>query len=114
MGGAWIQAIGLTPKNYLPIIVGLELFQLVLSPTDALLKFGMNSAVRKMEYAADRFAAGLERPPPTASEIKAAEVYNEEEESKDGKNAVTKVNPHQKEQYSVLLSRALVKLHVQK
>lgn len=67
-----------------------------------------------MEYAADRFAAGLERPPPTASEIKAAEVYNEEEESKDGKNAVTKVNPHQKEQYSVLLSRALVKLHIQK
>jgi len=88
----------------------LELFQLVLSPTDALLKFGMNAAVRKMEYAADRFAAGLDRPPPTSSELVAAKVYNEQEENKD----VGIVDPAQKEEYSVLLSRALVKLHVQK
>jgi len=63
-----------------------------------------------MEYAADRFAAGLDRPPPTSSELVAAKVYNEQEENKD----VGIVDPAQKEEYSVLLSRALVKLHVQK
>ncbi|WFD01468.1 hypothetical protein MOBT1_000132 [Malassezia obtusa] len=41
-------------EPYLPVIVGLELFQLVLNPTDAVLKFGINAIVRRMEYAADR------------------------------------------------------------
>ncbi len=50
--------------NYLPIIIGLELFQLVLNPTDALIKFLLNSAIRRMEYAADHFAATLSRPGP--------------------------------------------------
>ncbi|KAK0545741.1 zinc metalloprotease [Tilletia horrida] len=53
-------AIAIT--EYLPVIVGLELFQLVLGPMDALIKFLMNSAVRRMEFAADRFAAELARP----------------------------------------------------
>lgn len=48
-------AIAVEP--YLPVIVGLELFQLVLNPTDALLKFGINAIVRRMEYAADRYVA---------------------------------------------------------
>jgi len=57
---------------YLPVIVGLELFQLVLGPADALVKFLMNSAVRRMEFAADRFAAELRRPVPTKAELEEA------------------------------------------
>ncbi|SNX87339.1 probable zinc metallo-protease [Melanopsichium pennsylvanicum] len=93
--------------NYLPIIIGLELFQLVLNPTDALIKFMLNSAIRRMEYAADRFAASLTRPGPTPSELAAATEFNAKEE-----NATVKVDPHQKDEYVDLLGKALIKLHV--
>ena len=94
--------------NYLPVIIGLELFQLVLNPTDALVKFLLNSAIRRMEYAADRFAATLQRPGPTPSELAAAAQFNTDEQ-----NATIKVDPHHKDQYVDLLGRALIKLHVQ-
>ncbi|CCF51569.1 hypothetical protein NDA11_003043 [Ustilago hordei] len=93
--------------NYLPVIIGLELFQLVLNPTDALIKFLLNSAVRRMEYAADRFAATLSRPGPTRSELAAVAEFNSEKD-----NASVKVDPHQKEEYVELLGKALIKLHV--
>ncbi|KAE8271748.1 hypothetical protein A4X09_0g605 [Tilletia walkeri] len=57
---------------YLPVIVGLELFQLVLGPADALVKFIMNSSIRRMEFAADRFAAELERPKLSKEELEAS------------------------------------------
>lgn len=60
--GFHVGSTGPGSATYLPIIIGLELFQMVLSPTDAVLKFLTNSAVRSMEYAADAFAARLERP----------------------------------------------------
>ncbi|PWZ01711.1 hypothetical protein BCV70DRAFT_199146 [Testicularia cyperi] len=93
--------------NYLPIIVGLELFQLVLNPTDAVIKFLLNAAVRRMEYAADRFAAQLDRPGPTPSELAAAEQFNTQEATE-----TSKVDPHQKEPYIDLLGKALIKLHI--
>ncbi|PWN53124.1 putative zinc metallo-protease [Violaceomyces palustris] len=101
--------------NYLPIVIGLELFQLVLNPTDALVKFGMNSAIRRMEYAADSFAAKLERPPPTESELKAAEAYNAQVTSEGGQGveAEVRADPYKKEAYTDLLGRALIKLHMQ-
>ncbi len=71
------SATVITP--YLPVVVGLELFQLVVNPLDAVLKFVLNAAVRSMEYAADSFAANLPRPPPTEAEVKAAEAYNSPE-----------------------------------
>ncbi|KAK0538433.1 zinc metalloprotease [Tilletia horrida] len=64
------QPIATAP--YLPVIVGLEIYQLVLGPADALIKFLMNSAVRRMEFAADRFAAELERPKPSRAELEAS------------------------------------------
>ena len=39
----------------LPVVIGLELFQLVLNPADALTKFAFNAAMRRMEFAADRY-----------------------------------------------------------
>lgn len=93
--------------NYLPIIIGLELFQLVLNPTDALIKFMLNSAIRRMEYAADHFAATLSRPGPTPSELSAAAEFNADKE-----NASVQVDPHDKEEYVDLLGKALIKLHV--
>lgn len=50
-----INAASSVRVGYLPIVIGFELFQLVLSPTDSLLKFAINAAVRRMEYAADRW-----------------------------------------------------------
>ncbi|UZJ52350.1 hypothetical protein CBS101457_001670 [Exobasidium rhododendri] len=80
---------------YLPVVVGLELFQLVLHPLDSLVKFGMNAAVRKMEFAADDFAARQPRAPalPT-KESSISEVVEQEE-------------------YSSLLSKSLIKIHIQ-
>jgi STE24 endopeptidase len=103
------KAIGTSTSdilNYLPIIIGLELFQLVLNPTDALVKFLLNFAVRSMEYQADRFAALLERPGPTQSELSAAAKYNSEADTP------VKVDPHVKEPYVDLLGKALIKLHI--
>ncbi|CBQ70846.1 probable zinc metallo-protease [Sporisorium reilianum SRZ2] len=93
--------------NYLPVIIGLELFQLVLNPTDAIIKFLLNSAIRRMEYAADRFAATLTRPGPTPSELVAAAEFNADKD-----NAAVKVDPNHKEPYVDLLGKALIKLHV--
>lgn len=103
------KAAGYSPAdlvNYLPIIIGLELFQLVLNPTDALIKFLLNSAVRRMEYGADRFAAFLERPGPTQSELAAAKEFNAEADQVD------QIDAHRKDSYIDLLGTALIKLHV--
>ena len=110
--GFQVAPVGLVDKllgtevlDYLPIVIGLELFQLVLNPTDALIKFATNAAIRRMEYAADRFAAQLERPGPTEAELKAAVSYNDEKPD-------VPADPHKKEPYTDLLGRALVKLHI--
>ncbi|WVF70200.1 hypothetical protein IAT40_004988 [Kwoniella sp. CBS 6097] len=44
-----------------PICIGFMLFQLVLEPTDALVKFLLNAETRRMEYQADEFAAELDK-----------------------------------------------------
>jgi len=78
---------------YLPIVLGLELFQMVLHPLDSLVKFGINAAVRRMEYAADDFAAKQPRAPALPSKEKTTEGQ---------------------EEYSSLLSKSLIKIHIQK
>lgn len=82
--------------SYLPIVVGLELFQLVFHPMDSFVKFGINAAVRSMEYAADSFAALQPRPAPLAS-------------SSDSGSKEAKVQ----EGYSALLGQSLIKIHIQ-
>ncbi|PWN88181.1 hypothetical protein FA10DRAFT_303170 [Acaromyces ingoldii] len=104
-----INAASSVQVGYLPIVIGFELFQLVLSPTDSLLKFAINAAVRRMEYAADRFAALQPRAPATEAEKRAAEVYN----ANDVLPGEKPVDVHDKESYITLLGRALIKLHVQ-
>lgn len=94
-------------RPYLPIMIGLELFQLVVGPLDSVIKFLLNSAVRSMEYAADRFAGQLSRPPPTAGEIKAAE---EKADASQGKEIV---DPYNQLPYTVLLKQSLIKLGIQ-
>ncbi|KAK4500330.1 hypothetical protein PRZ48_008519 [Zasmidium cellare] len=42
-----------------PIVIGFLLFNDVLSPTDALVKFGMNALTRKFEFEADEFSKRL-------------------------------------------------------
>lgn len=81
--------------SYLPIVVGLELYQLVLSPLDSVVKFGINKSVRVMEYSADRFAALQPRPAPLTT----SPDTKKSEEKQDG--------------YSTLLSSSLIKLHIQ-
>lgn len=127
-------------QTYLPIIIGLELFQLVLSPTDAVLQFLMNSCVRSMEYAADEFAANLSRPQFTQEQIKTLEseaaaesvvaslpdnVNKESSGDGDGDGEKKKddtLTAEEKlllertqiaEPYTTLLAQALIKLHVQ-
>lgn len=119
--------------GYLPIIIGLELFQLVLSPTDALLKFGINASVRSMEYGADEFAAGLTRPAFTEEQVeslmeeskkgpssKKASDAASDEKSKGGDHlpddpeAKLQLELSQMERrYDELLAKALIKLHIQ-
>lgn len=43
--------------DYLPVTVGLELFNLVVHPLDVLLEFLVNSIIRRFEYQADRYVA---------------------------------------------------------
>lgn len=105
-------------QGYLPIIIGLELFQLVLSPTDAVLQFLTNSCVRRMEYAADEFAARLQRPDFTDEQLKTLETESVEKATKaeDAATADTAVaSTHEQihEPYVTLLQTALIKLHVQ-
>ncbi|MCO5549647.1 hypothetical protein L7F22_003120 [Adiantum nelumboides] len=83
--------------GYLPIVVGLELFQLVLHPLDSLIKFSINAAIRRMEYAADRFAAQQ----PRAPELIGGSVKHKSED--------VELN----EPYTTLLGKALIKLHIQ-
>lgn len=119
--------------GYLPIIIGLELFQLVLSPTDAVLQFLMNSCVRRMEYAADEFAAGLSRPQFTRDQVElleseaaadsvVASLPENASVDADKKKGEDILSPQDKlvlerdqlaEPYSSLLAKALIKLHVQ-
>lgn len=127
------QSFGFDTSDYLPIIIGLELFQLVLSPTDALLKFLSNSAVRYMEFAADAFAAKIDRPAFTESELsELSELHNQAKspleddiargDSGKGEAAPAKMTSQKKldlelsqtqEPYDALLAKALIKLHVQ-
>ncbi|OCF76532.1 STE24 endopeptidase [Kwoniella mangroviensis CBS 8886] len=44
-----------------PICIGFMLFQLVLEPTDAFVKFLLNAETRRMEYQADEFAVQLDK-----------------------------------------------------
>ncbi|PWN31016.1 putative zinc metallo-protease [Jaminaea rosea] len=116
----------------LPVIIGLELFQLVLAPLDAVLKFLMNSAVRSMEYAADSFAAGLDRPAFTDEQVKEMhkepEPVAEKEESQSQEKGPEKKDEDQatrkelreaelaqstQTSYAELLQVALIKLHKQ-
>lgn len=117
----------------LPVIIGLELFQLVLAPLDAVLKFLMNSAVRSMEYAADSFAAGLDRPaftdeqvkemhkePEPVAEKEESQSQEKEQEKKDEDQATRKelreaeLAQSTQKSYAELLQVALIKLHKQK
>lgn len=84
--------------GYLPIVVGLELFQLVLHPLDSLVKFSINAAIRRMEYAADRFAAQQPRAPELIGGSKPKAKAEEVELN---------------EPYTTLLGKALIKLHIQ-
>ncbi|WFD32226.1 Ste24 endopeptidase [Malassezia sp. CBS 17886] len=109
---------------YLPVFVGLELFQLVLNPSDALLKFAINAVVRRMEYAADRFAALHDRPARTAAEHAARDLYKSPRDADEPLDATVAnwmqeidegevdIVDEEQETYTALLSRALVKLHV--
>ncbi|KAE8222318.1 hypothetical protein CF326_g8400, partial [Tilletia indica] len=111
---------------YLPVIVGLELFQLVLGPADALVKFIMNSSIRRMEFAADRFAAELERPKLSKEELEssakaaaslsaASAPASSKVEGGSGEDAVTKAGDNsaakddKKETSESVSARALVK-----
>ncbi|KAE8254338.1 hypothetical protein A4X13_0g3452 [Tilletia indica] len=111
---------------YLPVIVGLELFQLVLGPADALVKFIMNSSIRRMEFAADRFAAELERPKLSKEELEASAKAaaslsaasapaSSKVEGRSGEDAVTKAGDNsaakddKKETSESVSARALVK-----
>ncbi|CAO1636099.1 unnamed protein product [Sympodiomycopsis kandeliae] len=109
------RSFGFNVSSYLPIIIGLELFQLVLSPTDAVLQFLMNSCVRSMEYSADEFAAGLSRPKFTdqhMTELESEAITTEKSEmSNDDKITLEKLQINEK--YTTLLSKALIKLHIQ-
>lgn len=60
--------------NYLPVVVGLELFQLVLNPTDAILKFGLNSAIRSMGACANMGL--LSASPASTSDALIASLFN--------------------------------------
>ncbi|WVR04304.1 hypothetical protein IAU60_001304 [Kwoniella sp. DSM 27419] len=44
-----------------PICIGFMLFQLLLEPTDAFVKFLLNAETRRMEYQADEFAVQLDK-----------------------------------------------------
>lgn len=115
----------------LPVIIGLELFQMVLAPLDALLKFLMNGAIRSMEYAADAFAAELPRPAFTGEHLQ--EIHKAKQQQQNGekgeetaadKEDGDEVKPeelHEAElaqsaqtSYAELLQIALIKLHKQK
>lgn len=126
-----------TTQGYLPIIIGLELFQMVLAALDVVLQFGMNSAVRSMEYAADEFAANLDRPAfseeqmaglseaAAAKEKKKEEKKAEVDKQQNGAASTAsdadadpdvplRLELEQTNQpYDELLAKALIKLHVQ-
>lgn len=87
--------------TYLPLVVGLDLFQLVLHPLGSLVKFGVNAAVRRMEYAADTFAARQPRAPGAGPATTKADTT-------DGAAPSQSAEP-----YHTLLGKALIKLHVQ-
>ncbi|PKI83545.1 hypothetical protein MVES_002387 [Malassezia vespertilionis] len=116
-------------ESYLPVLVGLELFQLVFNPTDAVLKFAINAFVRHIEYAADRFAANLARPFPTPSQLEAERLLKGDMSLSEKPDAtvldwverLNKTDPvsgeivvSEQAQYTELLGRSLVKLHIQK
>lgn len=126
-------------EPYLPVLVGLELFQLVLHPTDTLLQIGINAIVRRMEYAADRcgaptestdrsFAAKQKRPPPSSAQTSAVSLAAKGQTVHDDATVKAWIDhlageahpgseqpeESEPEPYTALLSRALVKLNIEK
>ncbi|OXG22415.1 STE24 endopeptidase [Cryptococcus neoformans Tu259-1] len=59
-----------------PFCIGFILFQLVLEPTDAFVKFLMHAQTRKYEYQADEFAVNLGKKPDLASALIKLHVTN--------------------------------------
>ncbi|WWD21951.1 hypothetical protein CI109_106439 [Kwoniella shandongensis] len=59
-----------------PICIGFVLFQLVLEPTDALVKFLLHAETRRMEYQADEFAVQLGKKKDLASALIKLHVTN--------------------------------------
>lgn len=103
---------------YLPVLVGLDLYQLVLNPTDTMVQFAVNAALRHMEYSADRFAGTLARPPRTPAEKEALAlaqrgVHTAGDATVRSWLERADLSGEPMEPYTALLNRALVKLHVQ-
>lgn len=59
-----------------PIIIGFILFSDALSPTDLLVKFGMNIITRKFEFQADAFAKQLGYPEELARSLLKLQIQN--------------------------------------
>lgn len=100
------------PSDLMPIMIGMELFQLVVLPLDTVVQFALNAIVRRIEYQADSFACQLSRPVPTASEI--SETTSRAEEAKvPPADALDALHKKHAEGYAQLLKQALVKLGTQ-
>ncbi|WVQ83824.1 hypothetical protein IAT38_005968 [Cryptococcus sp. DSM 104549] len=67
-------SLAVTPPQ--PICIGFLLFQLVLEPTDALVKFLLNAQTRRMEYQADEFAVQLDKKADLAAALIKLHVTN--------------------------------------
>ncbi|KOS15481.1 caax prenyl protease 1 [Malassezia pachydermatis] len=115
--------------SYLPVMIGMELFNLVVHPADALLQFTLNAVVRRYEYQADAFAAQLTRPAPTAAEKEARALLTSQPSTPTPaaepsatvrawlsrySDAPSSVEGQDAEAYPALLQRALVKLSIHK
>lgn len=108
-------------EPYLPVLVGLELLQLLSYPLDALTSFGVHALTRHYEYEADRFAALLPRAPPTAAELRAREEVAARASASDEDALVAawrahlsaSVRPADDEPYAELLCRVLIKLQLE-
>ncbi|WFD22287.1 Ste24 endopeptidase [Malassezia equina] len=105
--------------SYLPVLVGFELFNMVLKPTDAIVQFGFHALIRRFEYQADRFAVTLSRPGPTPAESEARRWLTERGPTEQAPDATVqdwveklREKADEEESYPDLLKRALVKLQI--
>lgn len=96
-------------SDMLPVLIGMELFQLVVSPLDTVIEFALNAIVRRIEYQADAFACDAARPAPTPLEIQET-TSQAETAGVLPKEAVSVLEKTHAEGYADLLKRALVKL----